>query len=81
MPRKNAIVERQMELFSVAKACTGERNRGGKPITAAKANSANKSVKSFATLTRTSSTARLFAHGFAIIAPTALRTGRRLPRR
>ncbi len=39
---------------------------------------ANKSFKPFATLTRTPSTPRRVAHGFAIIAQTALRTGRRL---
>lgn len=41
----------------------------------------NKAVKPFAALTRTSRTPRLFAHGFGMIAQTALRTGRRLPRR
>jgi hypothetical protein len=41
----------------------------------------SKVVKSFATLTRTPSTVRLFAHGFAIFAQTPLRTSRRLPQR
>ncbi len=38
----------------------------------------NKSFKPFAALTRTPSTLRRVALGFAIIAQTALRTGRRL---
>ncbi len=38
----------------------------------------NKSFKPLAKLARTPSTPRLFAHGFAIVAQTALRTGRRL---
>ena len=45
--------------------------------------SPNKSVKSFVAplLTRTPSTPRLFAHGFAIVAQKALHAGRRLPGR
>ena len=39
----------------------------------------NKAVKPFAVLTRTSGTPRLFAHGYAMIAQTPLRTSRRLP--
>lgn len=38
----------------------------------------NKAFKPLAMLARTSSTLRLFAHGFAIVAQTVLRTGRRL---
>ena len=38
----------------------------------------NKSFKPLAKLARTPSTPHLIAHGFAIIAQTALRTGRRL---
>ena len=39
---------------------------------------ANRAFKPLAMLAGTSSTPRLFAHGFAIVAQTALRTGRRL---
>ncbi len=38
----------------------------------------NKSFKPLASLTRTPSTPHLVAHGFAIVAQTVLRTGRRL---
>ena len=40
--------------------------------------SPNKSFKPLATLARTSSILRLIAHGFAIVAQTALHAGRRL---
>jgi hypothetical protein len=39
---------------------------------------ADNAFKPFAALTRTPSTPRLFAHGFAIVAQAALRTKRRL---
>ena len=42
---------------------------------------ANKAVKPLAALARTSGAPRLFAHGFAMIAQTPLRTSRRLPGR
>ena len=42
---------------------------------------ANKAVKPFAALTRTSGAPQLFAHGFAMIAQTPLHTSRRLPGR
>jgi len=48
---------------------------------AAVAASSNKSLKPLAVLARTPSTPLVFAHGFAIVAQTALRTGRRLTRR
>ncbi len=38
----------------------------------------NKAFKPLAMLARTPSTPHLFAHGFAIVAQTPLRTGRRL---
>ena len=40
--------------------------------------SSNKSFKPFAALTRTPSTPRLIACGFAVVTQTALRAGRRL---
>ena len=41
----------------------------------------NKAFKPLAMLARTSGTPRLFAHGFAIVARTPLRTSRRLTER
>ncbi len=41
----------------------------------------NKAFKALAMLAGTSSTPHLIAHGFAIVAQTALRTGRPLTRR
>ncbi len=41
----------------------------------------NKAVKPFAMLTRTFGTPHRVAHGYAIVAQTALRTKRRLPGR